>query len=187
MLMVTGFIIIYDLINKDMLKRKKSESSTQDGRAKRTFAAFGRSIHKIATPFIRIYLRDKHVRVRTIIINDHKEVLLVRSWFSRQDWSLPGGGIGVAETPAEAAAREVFEETGIRIALDDLHEVGTFKNPNPKAPYTVACYKVDIPKRPPKIARRRQIEMLDVGWFDLNKLPKDRSELVDLALGLIKL
>lgn len=133
---------------------------------------------------MQYYLRDSHVRVRVVIINDHKEVLLVRSWFSHQKWSLPGGGIKSVETPAEAGVREVFEETGLRIAVDHLYELGTFQNPTPKAKYTVACFKVDIPKRPPKIAHHRRLEMLDVAWFDLDHLPKDRSEAVDLALDL---
>ena len=155
---------------------------THKERAKRTFEAVGRAVHKGAEPFMKLYLRDKHVRVRVLIINDHKEVLLVRSWFSHQQWSLPGGGIKRVETPAEAAVREVYEETGLRIAVDHLFELGTF--PNPTTPYTVACYKVDIPKRPPRIAYHRRIEMLDVAWFNLDHLPKDRSPVIDLALDL---
>lgn len=31
-------------------------------------------------------------------------------------WALPGGGLDDCETPAAAAVRELFEETGIRIA-----------------------------------------------------------------------
>lgn len=152
--------------------------------AKRAFHAAGRFAHKAATPFMKLVLNGKHVRVRVVIINDHKEALLVRSWFSHQNWSLPGGGIKSTESPEEAAVREVYEETGIRIAVDHLHELGTFTNPTANANYTVACYKVDIPKRPPKIAHHRKIEMLEVGWFDLNVLPKNRSQVVDLALDL---
>lgn len=164
-------------------KKPKNKESTKT-RAKRTFEAVGRVAHKSASPFMKLYLRDKHVRVRVLIINDHREVLLVRSWFSHQHWSLPGGGIKRVETPAEAAVREVFEETGLRVAVDHLTELGTFTNPLPKQPYTVACFKVDIPKRPPKIAYHRRIEMLDVAWFGLDHLPKDLSPVVDLALDL---
>ncbi len=38
-------------------------------------------------------------------------------------WSLPGGAQELGETVAEAAAREVFEETGVRIAAPKLVEV----------------------------------------------------------------
>jgi 8-oxo-dGTP diphosphatase len=38
----------------------------------------------------------------------------------RSGWTLPGGGIDPGEHPADAAVREVLEETGYRVELDDL-------------------------------------------------------------------
>jgi ADP-ribose pyrophosphatase YjhB (NUDIX family) len=47
------------------------------------------------------------------------EVLIVRR--AREplagSWSLPGGAIELGETAAEACAREVFEETGLRVEV----------------------------------------------------------------------
>ena len=34
---------------------------------------------------------------------------------TRAYWTLPGGGLEAGETPAEAAVREVWEETGLRV------------------------------------------------------------------------
>jgi len=42
-------------------------------------------------------------------------------------WVLPGGAIEPAETPADAAVREMFEETGILVRLTRL--VGVFGGP----------------------------------------------------------
>jgi 8-oxo-dGTP pyrophosphatase MutT (NUDIX family) len=37
-------------------------------------------------------------------------------------WFTPGGGLGAGETPAEGAARELFEETGLRVEPAELGE-----------------------------------------------------------------
>lgn len=35
-------------------------------------------------------------------------------------WTLPGGGMDPGEQPAQSAMREVFEETGYRVEIEDL-------------------------------------------------------------------
>lgn len=156
-------------------------------KVKRTYAAFGRFSHKALTPFLKLYMNEKHVRVRVLIINEEKEVLLVRNWLGHQMWTLPGGGIKRSETSVEAAAREVYEETGLRVTTGDLHELGVFPNDSDKHyTYTTACYTMDIAKRTPKIARIRKLEMLDTAWFPIDKLPKDVSTTALKALELRK-
>lgn len=154
---------------------------------KRTYAALGRLSHKAMKPFLNRYMNEKHVRVRVLILNEEKEVLLVRSWLGHQQWTLPGGGIKRAETPAEAAAREVHEETGLRIPHGDLQELGIFhSDPTARHTYSVACYTIQVAKREPHIARRRRLEMLDMAWFGVANLPKDASPTVVQALALRK-
>jgi len=60
------------------------------------------------------------------IVTSERGVLLTQ--FNDQthipgEWGLPGGGLEEGETPAEGVHREVWEETGQRIALDDLVDV----------------------------------------------------------------
>lgn len=50
-------------------------------------------------------------------------------------WFTPGGGLDAGETPAEGAARELFEETGLRVAPEELgqpvwHQVTHFSYDN---------------------------------------------------------
>ena len=55
------------------------------------------------------------------VIADGGRVLLAH-WneHGRSGWTLPGGGIESGEDPADAAVREVFEETGFNAELDEL-------------------------------------------------------------------
>ena len=45
---------------------------------------------------------------------------------TRSYWTLPGGGLEAGETPAEAAVREVWEETGLRVKAVRLLWEGTY-------------------------------------------------------------
>ena len=60
--------------------------------------------------------------VNAVIVNDAGEVLLQRASLDGL-WCIPGGGIDPGEQPAEAAAREVLEETGLTI--EPIRLVGT--------------------------------------------------------------
>lgn len=42
-------------------------------------------------------------------------------------WSVPGGHVEIGESPAEAAVRETYEETGLRVRV--VREVGTVIRP----------------------------------------------------------
>jgi 8-oxo-dGTP pyrophosphatase MutT (NUDIX family) len=167
-------------------KKKRLDLKKIAASAKAAHEKAGRIAHDVTSPLMKAYLKEGHVRVRTLILNEFDEVLLVRSWFGHQKWSLPGGGIQRVEKPVEAAVRETYEETGIRVGIDDVEELGSFTNPDAKKPYTIACFRLRIPKREPHLARHRRLEMLDVSWFPLNALPAERSATVDVAVSMNK-
>lgn len=59
--------------------------------------------------------------VRAIVLDEEKRMLLVRQHHDGKDiWMVPGGGIEEGEYAAEAAIREVKEETGLVIGIDGL-------------------------------------------------------------------
>jgi 8-oxo-dGTP pyrophosphatase MutT (NUDIX family) len=119
-----------------------------------------------------------------MVVNELGEVLLVRSWFGHQRWSLPGGGIRRGEDPRVAAARETFEETGVSLDERECKPLGEFANGDSNAPFIVDCYRIEVSKQPAHIAARHRLEMLDVAWFSLGHLPTHRSKTVDRALKL---
>jgi len=152
---------------------------------RKSYARLGRFAHKAASPLLRIYMKGKR-RVRILVVNEREEVLLVRSWFGHQRWSLPGGGIHRGELPKAAALRELFEETGVSLDGRKCKRLGEFENGDSNAPFIVECFVAEISKQPAHIAARYRLEMLDVAWFPMKHLPTHRSKTVDRALKLYK-
>ncbi len=70
-----------------------------------------RSIYYLTWPITGIYLHNSQ-RVRVLIAKDNK-ILLVKSSYGSQRWSLPGGGVDRGESCMSAASRELAEETGL--------------------------------------------------------------------------
>lgn len=64
----------------------------------------------------RILLRKPSGEVFLLLTHFDPEVGLPARWIT------PGGGIDPGETPIQAAVRELFEETGLRVSAMDLGE-----------------------------------------------------------------
>lgn len=62
-----------------------------------------------------------------IIFDQNQKVLLTRRSDNGQ-WCLPGGAMEPGENVAEACAREVWEETGLRV--DVLRLIGVYSDPH---------------------------------------------------------
>ena len=61
------------------------------------------------------------VVAKVILVNSRNEVAMakVKRGFFTGHWTLPGGFVDYAEHPKEGAVREVLEELGASISLDD--------------------------------------------------------------------
>jgi 8-oxo-dGTP diphosphatase len=70
-----------------------------------------------------------------VVVGRADDVLLAR-WTGPRgpEWTLPGGGLDFGEDPADAAVREVREETGYAVRLDRLLFVNSFRRVLPDAP-----------------------------------------------------
>ncbi len=67
-----------------------------------------------------------------VIVDGDKILLAHWNEHGRNGWTLPGGGVEGTEHPADAAVREIFEETGYHAKLDHLLGVDTMIVPAAK-------------------------------------------------------
>jgi len=68
---------------------------------------------------MRIFQDQFLVGVTGIIFNDKNEILLFKHTYRAHSWSLPGGYLKAGEHPREALEREIKEESGLVVSVDD--------------------------------------------------------------------
>ena len=70
--------------------------------------------------FIMRFFQDQFlVGVTGIILNEKREILLFKHTYRSHPWSLPGGYLKSGEHPREALEREIKEESGLVVSVDD--------------------------------------------------------------------
>jgi 8-oxo-dGTP diphosphatase len=104
-------------------------------------------------------------------------VLLVRQSY-RKSWAFPGGLLKRNEDPIDAAARELQEELGITVELED----------NPKVVVDARSRRVDVIYRTQFAGddepSPRSAEILEVRWFAPNALPTVQRETAAALVAL---
>jgi 8-oxo-dGTP pyrophosphatase MutT (NUDIX family) len=92
---------------------------------------------------------------RVVLVDRADRTLLLRGGDPARPglrwWFTPGGGLNDGETPAEGAARELYEETGLRVAPEDLgepfwHQVTRFSYDNRNYRQEQDFYLVRVPE-----------------------------------------
>ena len=72
------------------------------------------------------FLQDQFlIGVTGIIFNDKNEVLLFKHVYRAHAWSLPGGYLKAGEHPREGLEREILEESGLVVSVDELLKTRT--------------------------------------------------------------
>lgn len=74
--------------------------------------------------------REGQLRVgcSAMIFDEGREKVLLTRRTDNGRWCLPGGGMESGESAAEACAREVWEETGLKVRVTRL--IGVYSNPD---------------------------------------------------------
>lgn len=114
-------------------------------------------------------------RISAGVLTLHEgKILLVRHYRPgvHDFWAGPGGGVEGDEELAQAAEREAFEETGLRVTAHTLAYIDELIDPSGRMAkfWFLADYlsgEIDISNNP---AEGESIA--DAGWFDRNSLPE---------------
>lgn len=120
---------------------------------------------------------------RVLLIDESDDVLLVHSLDPARphvrSWYTPGGGIDPGEDPRDAAAREVYEEIGLRVdpaSLDGPHqrETVTFSFDGMTVHQDHEFYCVAVRRfhpRPMQLSDLERRSTLEVCWVPVAEIP----------------
>lgn len=101
-----------------------------------------------------------------IITNEQGEVLLLNHLLRPESgWGAPGGFLNEGEQPDEGLRREIREETGIELADIRLYQCRTIRRHIEIVMTARAVGEPSVQSR----------EILDLGWFSLDKMPQGMS------------
>ena len=115
-----------------------------------------------------------HNEVGIFIINDKKEILLQKrsanKRFNPNKWGLCAGHVDAYETLEEAALREIKEEVGLDVSIEELIPYGekevTIKDSNSHITY---FYYVKCNKKEDEFIIQEE-ELSKVKWFNIDEI-----------------
>lgn len=114
-----------------------------------------------------IHFIDPKVAAGVLVMQDERVLLVRRSGEPfRGLWTLPAGFVNAGEDPAEAAARECLEETGLSVRVTRVFDIVAGKE-HPRGADFVIVYEAEV------ISGTLQADDdADAAeWFDKNNLP----------------
>lgn len=118
---------------------------------------------------IQSLLGIQTIGVRAIVLNEQKQILLVKHSYS-SGWYLPGGGVKSNESAVEGIIRELKEEAGIIVTtkpkLLAIYFHLFLSAPDYPVLYLVEDFTVE---------KSHSYEISEVAWFDYANLPRDIS------------
>jgi len=144
-----------------------------------------KSLFQVSTffllPIVKFYwfiFRPKTTGVKSVLLY-RDQVLLIKNSYGRKLWTLPGGGIRRGESLEEAVIRETLEEVGIVIQAPKICGSVFYDGEYKKNTIWVFVTNVESPE-----FSVSSLEVDEVRWFNVNKLPENKSHLLTRFLAL---
>lgn len=135
--------------------------------------------------FSRDIYPTPNVSVRTVILNQEKNKVLMVKEANLQAYSLPGGWADLYDSPATTARNECLQEAGANIEIVRL--VGITDRTPFKQPNSLPEYVIIFEARLVGELGEHEYETDDVGWFDVDNLPViSRKSTVEELTRMIK-
>lgn len=132
-----------------------------------------------------IYQNPKPVAAVAVV--DNGKILMVKRGIDpgRGQWSLPAGFIEKDEPPHEAAARELEEETGVRVDPEALEVLGiAFEERLPDQYVVASVYTVDVSET--EGDPRGGDDAEEANFWDIEQLRRSDEEFRDAFRGQIE-
>ncbi|MEI6290994.1 MAG: NUDIX hydrolase [Chloroflexota bacterium] len=115
-----------------------------------------------------IYFEDPKVAAAVLIERDDRILLVQRANDPHRGlWTLPAGFVNAGEDPAEAAARECMEETGLKVSITGIIDIVSGREHSRGSDFVI-FYRGNAPDG----VAKADDDASDVGWFDRNNLPE---------------
>jgi len=118
--------------------------------------------------------REGRIRLgcSAVIFDPTREKILLTQRVDNQLWCLPSGGVEPGESVAEACAREVWEETGLKVRIKRL--TGVYSDPHRlvvyadghKAHIIALNFEAEIIEGKPGLSN----ETSAIGWYSYNEM-----------------
>src|SRR5574344_72725 len=119
--------------------------------------------------------------------DNHGVSILLAKTSKNSEYGFIKGKIDFNETPKECTVREVFEEIGVRINIDDLEEFVFQRNPKKD----IGLFFINWEKYLNLKFKLAPKEIHSINWFSLNKIPsisKNQKKIVtDINIKFNKL
>ncbi len=130
--------------------------------------AYGRLPLSLRLAAVRLLTPSFRVGAICVVQRADGALLLVRHSY-RRGWGFPGGLLKRGEAAVDGGAREALEEIGLKLDLDDNPKVVV----EPRTRRVDVIYTARLPEgTDPDEPRPRSVEILEVGWFPPDGLPR---------------